>query len=249
MTFPTAGSDRDLRDAYTAAQVQDAWGRADTTLARARSAMEANPRTPARRRVEHAAREALGDLASGLNWAEDTPAEQDAHDRMDTAGRWVRTTFGCQLHQDGKQYFQTCPVALGHNRIGLSMAGCAKRTCSLCGDDLSECEHLRSTAHVVPGGNTDLGWCRVCLSKDTCGHSPDNTYRVGVVAFITDMELNEVSIVGKPAHPDARFRSVSLSNRELEAHLGPQWTPGMPVICDRCLTPCAGLTRHEAPHL
>ena len=30
-------------------------------------------------------------------------------------------------------YSQTCPVALAHNRIGMSIGGTARRLCSLCG--------------------------------------------------------------------------------------------------------------------
>ena len=63
--------------------------------------------------------------------------------------------------------YQTCPVALAHNRIGMSIGGTAKRLCSLCGDDLSECEHTPGTSYLVPGGVSSLGWCRVCLQEAT----------------------------------------------------------------------------------
>jgi hypothetical protein len=92
-----------------------------------------------------------------LNWAEDGPREAEAHTRLDEAGRWVRATFGCMLEQDGTAYFVSCPVRLGHVRVGLSIGGTAHRICSLCGEDVSECEHQRGVAYLVPGGVTDLG--------------------------------------------------------------------------------------------
>jgi hypothetical protein len=68
---------------------------------------------------------------------------------MDQAGAWVRETFGCQLTRSGTRYSQTCPVALAHNRIGMSIGGTARRLCSLCGDDLSECEHIPGISYLV----------------------------------------------------------------------------------------------------
>jgi hypothetical protein len=249
MTFEEAGSDDDLRAKYLADQVHEAWTAGEDLLNKARSAMSMNPRNTVRRRAERNARVALERFASALNWAEDGPSEREAHERMDAAGRWVRTTFGCLLHQEDNLYFQTCPVALGHNRIGMSVGGQAKRICSLCGLDLSECDHMRGRAYIVLGGRDDLGWCRVCTSYDGCDHQPDQTYRANLVAMVTEMTVEEVSFVGKPAHPDARFAKISMSNAELQDHLGDAWSPGIPVNCDRCLTPCGGLIRHSAMHM
>lgn len=243
------GSDEDLRADYVARQVATAWESAEALMAAARAPLTANPRNIVVRRADRRAREALGQFASALNWAEDGPFEAEAHERMDAAGRWVRETFGCTVHQEGVAYSQTCPVALGHNRIGMSVGGYAKRICSLCGLDLSECEHLRGRAYLVPGGADDLGWCRVCTSRNGCDHSDEGVYRAGVVAIITEMRLDEVSVVGKPAHPDARFTNVPMDTAELQDHLGPEWSPRMPVNCDRCLSPCSGLTRHSALHM
>lgn len=168
------------------------------------------------------------------------------HQRMDAAGRWVRTKFGCWLDQDGNSYSITCPVRLGHNRTGMSIGGYALRLCSLCGQDVSECEHRRGIAYLVPGGADELGWCRVCGSKSACQHTAEETYRVSVGSRVVDIHLDEISFVDKPAQPDARHTRVSVSVAELQEHLGPAWRPGMPVSCDFCLTPCRGLIR---PHL
>lgn len=249
MTYDDIGSDEDLRADYRARQVTRAWESAEALMAAASAPLTTNPRNTVVRRAERRAREALGWFASALNWAEDGRFEAEAHERMDEAGRWVRETFGCTLHQEGFAYMQTCPVALGHNRIGMSVGGYAKRICSLCGLDVSDCEHLRGRAYLVPGGADDLGWCRVCTSRDGCDHNETEMYRAGVVAIITEMRLDEVSVVGKPAHPDARFTSVPIDGSQLQAHLGAEWSPGMAVNCDRCLTACGGLTRHPAAHL
>ena len=123
----------------------------------------------------------------------------------------------------------------------------AQRICSLCGDDVSECEHLPGTAYLVPGGPDDLGWCRVCC-QEVCQHEPSKTYRVSVVARLREVKINEVSLVSKPAHPEARIQSISVPSSDLQEELGPGFKPGMEVSCDRCLSACEGLIKHDLPH-
>ncbi|HWL37496.1 MAG TPA: hypothetical protein VNQ77_15025 [Frankiaceae bacterium] len=247
--FATAGDNADIRNAKLIEQIESRRLKADTLLRAARAAMQRKGNHPKMRRLaERDARLALALYAGSLDWAEDTEWETEAHHRMDEAGSWVRRTFGCWLARTGTSYKQTCPVALGHNRIGFSVGGTARvRICSLCGEDVSECEHLPNTAYLVPGGPTDLGWCRVCL-KESCNHLPGEEYRVDVVSIIREMEVEEVSIVSKPAHPEARITEINISVEDLYQQLGDQFTPGMQVSCDRCLLPCQGLIRHDVLH-
>src|SRR5690349_22546945 len=99
-------------------------------LSGAQAIMRLRPSRQGRQRAERAAREALTSFASALDWAEDTDREDETHRKLDEAGEWVRRTFGCHLHLENGAYSQRCPVALGHNRIGMSVGGAAKRICS-----------------------------------------------------------------------------------------------------------------------
>jgi hypothetical protein len=249
LSFPSAGPDNDLRRAYYEDQIRSRRAEGDRLMRQARGFLPRAHHIKARKSTERDARQALAAYRASLDWAEDTDLEDESHRLLDEAGRWVRQTFGCCLERDGTQYTQACPVALGHNRIGLSVGGrAAKRVCSLCGMDVSECEHLPGTAYLVPGGADDLGWCRVCCQPE-CDHLPTESYRASLVSIIQEMELDEVSIVAKPAHPEARIQAVSVSVAELRARLGKDFEPGMDVSCDRCLLPCEGLIRHEEiPH-
>jgi hypothetical protein len=242
--FPDDGPDDDLREAH----LLDEWRtRRETGLAglqKAAQLLESGDRQAS----EVAARGALSAFASALNWAEFGPNEDQAHRELDEAGRWVRLTFGCRITRDGTDYRQTCPVALGHTRIGFSVGGVATRICGLCGGDLSECPHQRGRAYLVPGGVGDLGWCRVCGASTSCEHSPQQTYRASVIARIVKMDLEEVSLVSRPAHPDARMGSMSISHIDLREALGEDFVPGVDVVCSRCLTSCPGLSRRELPH-
>ena len=233
-----SGPSDDLLEARHKAEVDARVQDARDAMATARRVLAEDPP-----RAESYAREALTRYASALNWAEDTGRETPVHEEMDHAAAWVRRTFGCWLGRDADEYFQRCPVALGHRRVGLSVGGYARKQCSLCGQDLSECIHLPNVAYLVPGGLVDLGWCRVCLERETCEHTPDQTYRTALVSMVVEMDLEEVSIVAKPAFPDARITSMSISTSELRQALGAGFVPGMDVSCDRCLSACGGLTR------
>lgn len=217
--FESAGGDEDLRARYVSERIRKESERGTQLLLAARDLLLRD--SGADIEAERDARASLEHFASALNWAEDGEWDGAAHANLDAAGSWTRSTFGCTLTEEDGQYFQTCPVRLGHNRVGLSIGGQAKRICSLCGDDLSDCPHMRGTAYMVPGGREELGWCRVCLSDDACNHTRGTRYRVGVVAIIREMQLDEVSIVFKPAHPDARISKISIASLELQAALGP----------------------------
>jgi hypothetical protein len=236
--FPTAGSDEDLLADAIRERIEGIRQEARGCLREAKLILR-EP-SPDRARAEMLARRALAGFASSLNHAEATEYEEESHVIMDRAATWVRMTFGCTLHREGTLYSQRCPVALGHNRIGLSIGGYAVRYCSLCGQDLSECPHRRGIAYLVPGGPTDLGWCRVCL-EEACSHSDSEEYRVNVVGIIREVELEEISVVDRPGQPDARIQSIPISNDDLRETLGAAFRPGKEVSCDRCLTPCSGL--------
>ena len=239
-----AGSDDDLREDYRRGQILNRRAAAKELMGIAHDKIADPDDADAMAEAEEAARQALGLFARSLDWAEESPDEDEAHALMDNAGWWVRTTFGCQLGRAGSGYRQRCPVALAHNRIGLSVGGTAVRICSICGADFSECEHLPGMAYMVPGGPEPLGWCRVCL-KEACEHEPGQQYRVSVIARITEMSVDEVSLVPKPANPECRILEMSILTSDLLEALGSEFVPGSEVSCDRCLYECGGLIKHD----
>ena len=196
--------------------------------------------------AEEAARTALEGFASALNWTDGGPFEEAVHARMDQAGRWVRRQFGCQLHREGDQYYQRCPVALGHTRVGMSVGGLSRKVCSICGEDFSECPHMPGTEYVVEGGVGPLDWCRVCGEREGCEHLPDERYRARLIVIIVEMQLEEVSLVDNPAFPDARVTSMSYTLSDLRRTLGEDFQPGADLDCNRCLLECDGLVRRSA---
>jgi hypothetical protein len=197
--------------------------------------------------AEALAREALPKFRSALDWAEDSDLEDAAHEALDGAGRYVRKTFSCVLEYSDGSYYQTCPVALGHDRVGLSIGGVATRQCSLCDLDISECEHDPMTEYMIAGTTTPDGYCRICVEQDCSKHKSHLLYKANPVSIITEMMVDEISFVARPAQPDARILREELSTNHLQKLLGDQFVPGAPAPCDRCLSDCGGLIQFVGP--
>jgi hypothetical protein len=168
--------------------------------------------------AEALARSSLKTLRSAMNWTEDTPNFEQAHQLLDKAGRYVRTTFGCHLLYEDRTYFQTCPVALAHNRIGFSTGLVARKMeCSISKKDPEDCPHV--TGRFYAG--------EMCVRR------------------VIDGEILEVSIVDRPRQPDTRIEKIGLNTEKLRRSLPEGWEPGTPVNCDRCLTQCDGVVDHQ----
>ena len=171
-----------------------------------------------RAEAEAKARSSAKTLRSAMDWLEDSEHFEKAHQTLDNAGGFIRKNFGCYLTFKEGQYRQECPVALAHNRIGLSIGAIVKKaSCSICRRDPLECSHI--TGRVYDG--------------EQC------------VRIIEEAQLLEVSLVGRPSMPDARILTMSIPDSDLRELLGPKFRRGMAVSCDRCLSDCKGVNdRH-----
>jgi hypothetical protein len=194
--------------------------------------------------AEERGREALRLCASALNWLEDTEHEDRVHEELESMGRYMREHLpkGCRLHWTGDRYEHRCPVAIAHKRFGFSPAlREGRRICSICGEDVSECEHLPDSKYPAPGGVGPSGYCPVCIRKDCSDHSPDATFVVYPVSIVEEIiGIDHVAVVRRPKQPDARLTAIPIDTKRLRKTLGPNFQPGMELNCDRCLLPCQG---------
>ncbi|MFH8258165.1 hypothetical protein [Streptomyces roseolus] len=145
-----------------------------------------------------------------------------AHNLLDEVGALLRRHYSeaCVLaYQDGA-YYRECPVDLAHLRVGLSPEiQVLESECSICNLDPEDCDHL-------PGETYDG---QECLS------------------VITKFEVTAVAIVGNPRQLVTRFTSIPAGTTdELSEALGPEFSPGVALNCDRCLSNCSGLNREFA---
>ncbi len=191
---------------------------------------------------ESKARAALATLRSAVDWLEDTSAMDIAHERLDVAGAWVRSTFGCQVtwSDEHRTYVQDCPVALAHTRIGFSPEfSNVESVCTICGQSPFMCSHITGRTYRAP--RLLVGsLCNVCLRSACRKHVTGTMYDVECVHVVTRGSIDGLSLVDRPANPNARIYSMTLSMSQLSAALGVELGPGTPLSCDRCLRPCSG---------
>jgi hypothetical protein len=189
--------------------------------------------------AEKAARRAINAIVHAFWWAEGTEMEEPQHALMHRIGRWTRKNFGCSLEFGEEGYFRTCPLDIAHTRVGMSIGFIANRICSLCGDDLSECPHRLGRTYWVRGGAEGSRKCRVCR-EESCRHKPDRLYRAQVIAIVESGEIREVSLVRRPANPEARLLKIGVPAKDLTATFGTSFVYGMDVSCNKCLDDCPG---------
>lgn len=207
-------------------------------IAEARALLEHEPE-----HANSAARAALSAAASALNWLEDTDLEGAAHRELDAYGKWARENVpvGCQLDWSDGAYYRNCPVDLAHTRVGFSIGFVGSRICSLCDQDISECPHIPGYLYRIAGGPASNGHCRICLAEGCAEHNPGETYEAEPIVFITNMHIDEISLVSRPVAPDSRIFRESVDMGDLRDALGAEFEPGERVSCDRCLRDCGGL--------
>ncbi|RSM80470.1 hypothetical protein DL991_10085 [Amycolatopsis sp. WAC 01375] len=164
--------------------------------------------------------EARAVLRSAMDHLEDAHRDDfaAAHTALDQLGRLLRQHYpsACVLPFRDGTYRQECPVELAHLRVGLSpRIRVIASHCSICNQDPEDCAHL-------PGRAYDGQRC---------------------LSVITDAEIIDVALVGRPRLPDARITSWGIDLETLQTALGPTFSPGDQVLCGSCLSPCRGLNR------
>lgn len=153
---------------------------------------------------------------AAIDRLDDDPLFDEAHETLDEVGHYIRQTRPhlCLLSEDGTDFKQECPVALGHIRLGFSVGiEIEESRCSICGIDPWQCPH-------IPGEVYD-------------------GQPVGRV--ITKAKPFEVSLVARPDFPDARITSRPVSRASVEAAFGGALPSDAVPVCDRCITPCSGI--------
>jgi hypothetical protein len=154
-------------------------------------------------------------------------------------GSTIHSLFKCPLTFENGSYFEDCPVVLSHIPLGFSVGGSGVAICSICGKDPWECEHV--TGYVYDGVPTQkiLGSCNIC-GKESCDHEVGKAYdKVKAVRIITDLHIEEISLVKNPMNPLARIQRRSISSKDIYLALPPSekasFIPGETVInCDHC---------------
>jgi hypothetical protein len=190
---------------------------------------------------EDDARAALRHAVDAFNYLEDTELADSAHAWVHTAGALVGGMYGCRLPREGSVWWDTCPVLLAHKRIGWSPGFTARRMCSICEQDISQCEHLPRQVYPVVAHRAH-GVCSICLRSDCDEHEVGAIYAVHPSAVISDAHLREISLVPRPRDPLARFTAIEIERWMIRSVLGPIPPGATSLTCLRCTDACGGFS-------
>lgn len=206
---------------------------ADVLWNKGRSLLEENRKQES----ETTMRDSLIRLRDAFHLAsEDSKISRLLHDR----GRIVHDLFGCKVRMSGTTYYQECPVILSHIQLGFSVGGSANTICSICGKDAWDCEHIKGFKYDGVLCQRIGSTCNICL-KENCSHRVGATYNsVEAVHIITNLNVEEISLVKNPGIPLARIQMHTLGPDDIRNALPEAerefFVPGETVIhCHHCV--------------
>lgn len=194
--------------------------------------------------LERRSRAALDAAVDAFDHLEDTDLAAKAHAQAHVIGELVGGLFGCRAEREDGRWFDVCRLSLMHLRVGLSAGFVAKRHCSICDGDLSECEHMPGTVYGMVAARNSDNVCTVCDDTDCLDHVPGEAYSVVAHAVVRQADLDEISIVPRPRDPLARPSGVELPAEEVMALPGSGRADAV-LECHRCTSPCTGFTSAE----
>lgn len=163
--------------------------------------------------AERLFRRALGKLREAVLWE---PHRVEHRTHLHTLGERIHDRFGCELEYRDRSYWVNCPVLLSHSRGGFSVGGRGRTICSVCGEEILNCPHVKGRAYDgITARKINGERCNIC-GEHLCGHIPGNTYdHVRVFGVVVEMEVDHVSFVENPANPLAVVHSYSLTRADM----------------------------------
>ena len=186
-------------------------------------------------------RESLHNLRNAYHLASEEPSISILlHQR----GKLIHDLFGCRLRMDNNTYYEDCPVILSHVKLGFSIGGSADSICNICGKDPWDCEHVKGFKYDGVPAQRLSNTCNICL-KESCNHRVGEIHNnVEAVHIITNIKLNEVSLVENPANPLALIQMRTIGPEDIRKSLPDSekelFIPGETVInCHHCIA-CNG---------
>lgn len=152
---------------------------------------------------------------SAMDWLEEGEEFDRAHALLDRIGNYIRRRVPamCVLRYAEGSYTQICPVALGHQRVGISVELIIEQSeCSICGVEYWECAH-------VAGEVYGEGECIQEISRAT---------------------ITGAALVSRPRIADARINARGIPAADVQRALRSA-PAGAPLVCGICLRGCPGL--------
>ena len=194
--------------------------------------------------LEKQARAALDAAVDAFDHLEDTDLASDAHALAHTIAELVAGLFGCRAERENGKWFDVCRLSLMHLRVGMSPGFSGRRHCSICGCDLTLCDHIPGDIYPVIAGRQAGGRCTICDSDSCHAHTPGATYPVVAHPITRQADLHEISAVARPRDPLARHNAIEIPAYAV-ASLPDHDAANASLHCEWCVAPCTGFTSAE----
>ena len=111
--------------------------------------------------AERLFRRALGKLREAVLWE---PHQVEHRTHLHTLGEHIHDRFGCELEYRDRSYWVNCPVLLSHSRGGFSVGGRGRSICSVCGEEILNCPHVKGRAYDGTTARKINGeLCNICM--------------------------------------------------------------------------------------
>jgi hypothetical protein len=195
-------------DTKTAGPAQVALSDAAELIARAEVFLRKKRRTTA----EKLFRQSLTKLREAALWEPNASAHRE---HLHKTGLKVHDLFGCRIEFKRGEYSVSCPVLLSHTKGGFSIGGTATVVCSICGANVLECGHIAGRHYNGVTAARMGSLCNICGTRK-CSHVLGRRYD-GVERFglVTDLDLDHVSYVERPAMPLCAVYSYNLTKADV----------------------------------
>jgi hypothetical protein len=132
-----------------------------------------------------------------------------------------------------------------HLRVGMSPGFVARRHCSICDGDLSECEHVSGDQYAVIAVSLSDDECNICGLRECIARIPGSAYTVHAHGVIKSVDrLDEISAVARPRDPMARYEAVEIPTETVAGLLNNDAASAL-LRCERCTSGCTGFTSAE----
>lgn len=188
---------------------------------------------------QRAARRALEHAAGAYRYLRRVPLERSADLQVHRIGELFGGIYGCWYEYKNDRWFDTCLVRMAHLHMGLSAGFTAKRLCSICGADFSECEHSPDWLYPVTAQRLD-GKCNICGASEACAHSAGSEYLTRPTIRLEDAVLREVSLTPNPRDP-----SLMITSLQSDPQPPPPTSPSYKRRCLACLSGICGNPEQE----
>lgn len=177
-----------------------------------------------------AARRALTHAAGAYRYLRRGPFERVADLQLHRIGELVGGLYGCWYEFKNDRWFDTCLVRMAHLHMGLSAGFTAKRLCSICGEDFSECDHHPDRLYPVSAERA-AGDCNICGASAECDHDPGAEYLVRPTIRLDSAVMREVSLTPNPRDP-----SLMITSLQSDPQPPPPSSPSYKRGCLACLS-------------